>query len=194
MLTLPDLITLARLALVPLILWLSFSQQTLGLSLAAGLFLVAALTDWLDGFLARRLQTISRFGIIMDPVVDKVLVLGVLFVFSMREIVPPWIFLLLMAREFLITGLRHGISTPERAIGANWMGKTKFFLQMILIGLIYVNAIAEAAGRSFAAGRPLIFWFALIVTILAYLFLIGFVRPHVAGLLARNDPGDGPPD
>lgn len=99
------------------------------------LFLVAAFSDWLDGFLARRTGTISRFGTLMDALSDKVFILG-LFI-AMLQWMPFWAMpcvLLMLTREFLVTGLRLVALTQGRVLAAQSWGKMKTILQSITIG------------------------------------------------------------
>lgn len=133
--TLPNLVTLTRLALVP---FLIVCFQLGALRWALALFLVASLTDWVDGWLARRLNQTSRLGAMLDPLVDKVLVSASLIELTAMGLVPAWTVILILAREFLITGLRtaaadHGISIP-----ASIWGKAKTFVQTIAIALYLV--------------------------------------------------------
>jgi CDP-diacylglycerol--glycerol-3-phosphate 3-phosphatidyltransferase len=180
--TLPNVITLFRLTLIPLILALSYSERTHVISLAAGLFAVAVVTDWLDGYLARRLCAFSRLGTLLDPLVDKILVLGVFFVFMDRGLLPGWLFLLIMGREFAATTIRCSASSAGKAVGANWMGKTKFCLQVLVAALLYLSALMQAASRDFAAGEEVVFWSAVAMTVVSYLFLFRFIRFHAADL------------
>ena len=178
MLTVSNVITLLRLALLPFILYLTYSQQTGAVLLAWTLFSVAAVSDWLDGYVARRWSCISRMGTLLDPVVDKVVVLSVLFVLADLGLLPLWLVLLNMAREFLVTTARHAYSTPTHAVGANWMGKTKFVLQTAVIQFAYALLALESAGRGLPWGRGLLFGLALAMTLISCGFLINFVRRH----------------
>jgi CDP-diacylglycerol--glycerol-3-phosphate 3-phosphatidyltransferase len=178
LLTLPNLITLLRLALLPFLLWLTYSQQTQGLLLAWALFNAAAASDWLDGYLARRLRATSRLGALLDPVVDKVVILSLLFVLSDQELLPLWLVLLNMAREFLVTAARHAYSTPQHAVGANWMGKSKFVLQVFVVQLAFAVLVLRALGRAAPWGEGALFWTTLGMTAVSYAFLVNFVRWH----------------
>jgi len=178
LLTVPTLITLLRLALLPFLLVLTYSTQPGLLVLAWALFNVAAITDWLDGYLARRWNRISRLGTLLDPVVDKVVVLSILFVLADLGLLPLWIALLNMAREFLVTAVRHAYTTPAHAVGANWMGKTKFVLQVVVIQLAYGLLVLESAGHRFPPGRSGLLYLALGMTLVSFGFLANFVRWH----------------
>ncbi|NLW49311.1 MAG: CDP-diacylglycerol--glycerol-3-phosphate 3-phosphatidyltransferase [Candidatus Brocadiaceae bacterium] len=172
--SLPNAITLARLALVPAIVALTYAHRPLPLAAAALLFAVATASDWLDGYLARRLHAQSTFGTVLDPLVDKILVLCVLFVLADRGLVPLWLALLNMARELAVTAVRQARSTPARPLGANWMGKTKFCLQTGFVGLAYAHLLLQSTGRALPGGKALLFWCLAGTTALSYGFLVRF--------------------
>jgi len=182
--TAANIVTLIRLALIPFILWLSYARSLSGIITAAALFALAGASDWLDGFLARRLSAVSSFGKLLDPLVDKMLILGALFVFTRLGLIPDWIFLLNLARELVVTGARHHLSTPGHAVGANWMGKTKFCLQIVVVSLAYLHLIFQAAGRPLPAGEHLVLGSAVLMTAISCLFLACFIRTHAAELFA----------
>ena len=104
------------------------------------LFVVVAATDFLDGYLARRDNLVSVFGRIADPFVDKVLILGTLIYLTVlpwsREWVPTWVVVLILAREFLVTGIRGWVESLGREFGADALGKVKMVLQSIAVGAV----------------------------------------------------------
>jgi len=108
--------------------------------LAFWLFILVAATDALDGHLARRYGQVTAFGRVADPFVDKVLVLGTMIFLATfswsREWFPAWIVVVVLAREFLVTGLRGYIESLGLAFPADWFGKTKMILQCIAIGVV----------------------------------------------------------
>ena len=132
---LPNALTIVRLLLVPGILWLTYSSEPEKLGAALALFALAVLTDWLDGHLARSRGLVTPFGTVMDPVVDKILMLGVLFVLSARphEVLPLWVPLVILSRELLVSAVRQFGAAHGGLVGANWMGKTKFVIPPIFI-------------------------------------------------------------
>ncbi len=129
--TLPTWITLARLALVPLIL-ATFERPYL----CTSIFLVAALTDWLDGYLARRLNQVSDLGKWLDPLVDKLLILAPLLLLIQAQQIPIWAVFLWQAREYGITGWRSGQAQTQ---GANLWGKAKTVTQIVAIAMLLLN-------------------------------------------------------
>lgn len=104
------------------------------------LFIVVALTDILDGYLARRHNVVSTFGRIADPFVDKVLVIGTMVFLATldwsREWFPAWIVVIVLAREFLVTGIRGYAESIGAEFPADWFGKVKMLLQCWAIGVV----------------------------------------------------------
>jgi len=174
--TVPNAITAFRLALIPSMLAMTSSDHTSGVVIAAALFGLGAATDWLDGFVARRFHARSRLGAMLDPVADKAMVLGALFIFSDLGLIPLWLVLLNMFRELFMSGLRDILTTPTRIIGANWMGKVKFCIQVGLVELIYIHRILATRGSGLPGGQTTLFFALLAVTIVSFAFLFNFAR------------------
>ena len=140
---LPNLLTLSRMGLSLLLVWLLLLPG-LGPKVAALLvFTAAALTDWWDGRIARRRGLISKFGVLMDPIADKVLVLCAFAAFVKLGVVAWWMVLLIIARETLITGLRMIALAKGQALPAEASGKVKAASQMVTISLILLFLIAR---------------------------------------------------
>ena len=111
------------------------------LDVALVIFIVAGLTDVLDGYLARRMNLVTTFGRVADPVVDKIMVCGSFVYFvslSARTFVEPWMVVLILGREFLVTAVRSLFESEGRAFGALFWGKAKMFVQCITIAIILV--------------------------------------------------------
>lgn len=182
-LTLPNKLTLLRLALcVPyfaLILWAGRLEGPPGdargwdparlYDAAFLLFVIASVTDILDGYIARRRAQGTSFGRAADPAVDKILIVGS-FVLFPREAVPPAMTLLILAREILVQGLRGYLESLGIAFGANWWGKRKMLLQSLAVGAVLLY-LGHAQGGSGA--RParillpylhLFLWFVVVAT------------------------------
>ena len=120
------------------------------------IFSIAAATDWLDGFLARRLNLISDFGKFMDPLADKMLTTAAFLIFIDQGLLASWVVFIILTREFIVSGLRMTAASKGCVIAAGWSGKFKTVLQFILIitllihpeltainvGLIYAMTIA----------------------------------------------------
>lgn len=128
---LPNLVTFSRLLLsIPFLILLEFTGWEL---VAMWIFVVASLTDWVDGYLARRLNQVTELGKLLDPLVDKVLVTGALVALASRGVVPAWSVTAVLFREFLVTGLRAVEASRGVIIPAAWLGKVKAAVQMIAI-------------------------------------------------------------
>jgi len=136
---LPNKITLARIALIPLFLVVYFAQpfpQIINQWLALVIFVVAASTDALDGYYARKLKLVTNFGKLIDPLADKLLVCSVLVAFTATGLVPAWATILIIAREFYISGVRQLALEQNVVMAATGLGKVKTTFQITLI--VYV--------------------------------------------------------
>lgn len=133
---LPNKLTFLRLILaVPFIYFLQFSDEG-GFTyraIAFVIFVIASLTDFFDGYLARKHNLITDFGKIMDPLADKVLVISALVIFVDLGYIPSWMSIVVIAREFLISGIRMLVAAKGEVIPAGKLGKYKTTSQMIVI-------------------------------------------------------------
>lgn len=142
---LPNNLTLIRLLLIPVfVVLIEFDHYFW----AAVLFAVAAFTDYLDGYLARKLKQVSDFGKLMDPLADKLLVMSALIMlvgqrdlFNADPFVPAWIVVLILARETWVTGLRSLAANSGKVVAAGSAGKIKSFLQMVAIILLLLHRL-----------------------------------------------------
>lgn len=178
--SLPNAITVARLFLA-VIFFVVISQlpspptgDSTAAWLAVALFTVAALTDVLDGFLARRWKVVSGFGRVLDPVVDKVLIIGSMVFLVAPPLaggsgVEPWMLVVVIAREFLVTGLRSLAEARGIPFGADWMGKIKMFAQSLAVpfclGQATIAGCHDSAG--FCAFTRWLLWFTIAWTALS---------------------------
>ena len=134
---LPNLLTMGRIAIIPLVLWLLDSGTPRDCAWAAIVYGAAAITDLLDGYLARKMNVVSVLGKFLDPLADKLLVMASLVWMVPMGRIPEWAVALLLAREISITGLRSIASSEGVVIAAGEGGKSKTALQMIgIIALI----------------------------------------------------------
>jgi CDP-diacylglycerol---glycerol-3-phosphate 3-phosphatidyltransferase len=142
---LPTVLTLSRIVLIPFFVLTVDRHPVLG----ALLFSIASLTDFLDGYLARRSGQITTFGIIMDPIADKFLVISALIVLVDMTRLPVWVAIILIVREFLVTGLRVVALSKDIVIPAEMGGKLKTTAQitsilcLILVGTPFDNLPAD---------------------------------------------------
>ena len=161
---LPTKLTVSRIVLTFLIMALLFVPGVLAKGLALGLFLLACATDWWDGLLARRLNQITPLGILLDPIADKILVLGLLITFVQLRLVPAWMVVVILIRELVITGVRLYAASRQVVMAASREGKHKAASQMLMLLIILVllfvrELMAGAAAATFEAWmRGLIFW------------------------------------
>src|ERR1700681_3942414 len=136
---LPNLLTLSRLAAIPVLMVLLIARFAGHDELAAALFIVFSLTDTLDGQLARRRGTVSNLGTFLDPLADKLFVLSVLLVLVQEGLVAAWVVVVIFSRELLITILRSVGASQGRVIAAAPMGKTKTATQMAAVVLLILQ-------------------------------------------------------
>ena len=137
LLNLPNILTLTRVAAVPvLVVLLLFPGREAGFW-AALVFSLAAITDWLDGYLARRWDIVTVLGKFLDPLADKLIVMAALIMLIPMGRVPAWAVFLILAREIVVTGLRSIASSEGIVIAASDLGKNKTIFQMVaIIGLL----------------------------------------------------------
>jgi len=107
--------------------------------LALFVFSIAAATDWLDGYLARKLDLISDFGKFMDPLADKMLTTAAFLIFIDQGLLASWIVFVILTREFIVSGLRMTAAAKGVVIAAGWSGKFKTVLQMTAIIALLIN-------------------------------------------------------
>lgn len=139
----PTQLTVARACLTLVIVALLLWPGWLGPLLAIGVFLVASVTDWLDGYLARRWKQTSPLGALLDPLADKVLVLGVLAVFAYRGLIPWWIVGVVFAREALVTIARTWAAHRGAVLGAAQEGKQKMVWQLLAISCCMIVMLID---------------------------------------------------
>ncbi|ACM21182.1 (d)CDP-1,2-diacyl-sn-glycerol--sn-glycerol-3-phosphate 1-O-phosphatidyltransferase [Geotalea daltonii FRC-32] len=136
-LNLPNILTLLRIAAIPLLVILLLSPSREAGFWAAALFAIASITDWLDGYLARRMGIETVFGKFLDPIADKLIVMAALIMLLPYNRVPAWMVLVILGREIIITGLRGVASTEGLVIPASNLGKFKTIFQIVaILGLL----------------------------------------------------------
>ena len=122
---------------------------------AAFLFVLAAITDFFDGFIAREFNQITQLGKILDPLADKMLTLAGFLGLMMLGRADPWAIYLILTREFFITGLRVAAVSEGKEVAASFMGKIKTIIQMVAIGFLMMNW----------PGGSLLLWIAVVITL-----------------------------
>jgi CDP-diacylglycerol--glycerol-3-phosphate 3-phosphatidyltransferase len=165
----PNWITVSRLLSLPFILYLLNKPTPNQLWWAFAIFLVAAITDWLDGYLARKLNQVTDLGKFLDPLVDKLLVLAPFLALIELQQIPAWGVFLILAREMAIAGWRvsPNLSGKSSIPGANIWGKLKTVSQIVAIALL-IAPLSEAWTKP----SLMMFWLAVILTLVSGLIYI----------------------
>lgn len=159
---LPNKLTIARMIAVPFFI----AAYLLGYYPAAlVIFVVASATDALDGKIARSRGLVTNFGKIMDPLADKILVYSALCLFIESDIISAWMMILILAREFIVAGMRTVAASEGTVLAAGMSGKIKTVLQMVAV-IVYLFALCltDAKPTVMMAGN-VIFWASLVMTV-----------------------------
>ena len=150
MINIPNLLALARILVTPIIFWLLVDRDNplfagihfSWLDYAAGLlFVLAGVTDFFDGYIARHWNQMTKLGAILDPLADKMLTLAAFLGLMLLDRASPWAVFLILTREFFITGLRVVAVQEGRDVSASLLGKTKTVIQLIAIGFLLMDWI-----------------------------------------------------
>lgn len=159
----PNKLTLLRVILIPffVVCMLAVSAGW-GKWAALAIFIIASLTDMLDGYLARRDNLVTNFGKFMDPLADKLLVCSAMICLVDMERIPSWVVIIIIGREFVISGFRLIASDNGVVIAANYWGKIKTVCQMIMI----IVVIADLGGV-FVVVEQVLIYLSLILTVIS---------------------------
>jgi cardiolipin synthase (CMP-forming) len=186
-LNLPNLVTLLRIALIPLIVgvfylpdpWLNQEGKNFA---ATGIFIVAALTDWLDGYLARKLNQMSAFGAFFDPVADKLVVVGALIILLYLNRIDMVVALIIIGREIAVSALREWMAQlgQAKSVAVAFVGKLKTTLQMIAIPLLLFEDPLFGLVDCHALGTLLIY-VAAVLTVVSMLYYLRKALPLMRG-------------
>lgn len=148
--TLASKITLLRVAFIPVymvLMYLSGGQPGLWMWLALAIFILASITDYIDGQIARKCNQVSDFGKFLDPLADKLLTIAAMVMFCEWRVFPAWALMLVLTREFAVTGLRLVAVGKGKVIAAGWSGKVKTASSMIgLCALMAFPTVELLAG------------------------------------------------
>ena len=165
----PNKLTVARMIIVPflvvflLIGWGGDANRYISLAL----FVVASVTDWFDGYLARKNNLVTNFGKFMDPLADKLLVCSAMICMIERNRLPAWFVIIIIGREFIISGFRLIAAENGIVIAANYWGKFKTASQMIMIILLILHF-----DGIFVTLEQLFIWLSLALTIISLITYI----------------------
>ncbi|MFM7034452.1 MAG: CDP-diacylglycerol--glycerol-3-phosphate 3-phosphatidyltransferase [Planctomycetia bacterium] len=165
--TVPNVLSAARF-LLALVLFAAVERQAWGASLV--LFLVAASTDWVDGWWARRFNQVSRLGRIFDPLVDKVIICGAYVLLAGRDgsSIAPWMAVVVVVRELVVTAIRAEMERAGHDFSAVFSGKLKMVLQCAAVALELASRawpLAEIAGLGIRPVAATVSWAAVVATI-----------------------------
>jgi cardiolipin synthase len=203
MTSLPNLLTLSRICVIPLILALLFFPNPLTRWVALALFAFAGLTDFLDGYLARHRGEVSAFGRFLDPIADKLLVASVIVMLIAIDqleglIVIPAI--VILCREILVSGLREYLAEIQVPLPVSRLAKWKTVLQMIALGFLVVGDSAGPAGWPVDAIGNTGLWIAAVLTLITgYDYLVRGLKhvnhetPATTDSRPAEDPGSTDP-
>ena len=159
--TLPNALTVLRIFLVPLLVVFLLTEYTLvGLSV----FIIASLTDWFDGYLARRRQQITTLGQLLDPIADKLLVSAAFISLVELGLAPAWMVVIIVGREIAISGLRTVAADQGEKIPASSLGKYKTTVQMITVVLLILGP--RFLGEYFVLGKVGL-WLVVVLSLLS---------------------------
>ncbi len=199
---LPNYITLSRIASVPVLIWIlspKFPFQSVHGEqeiIASAVFILASITDGLDGYLARRRGQITTLGMLLDPLADKLMVTAayIILVAYNPRVVPPWIAVLVIGREFLVSGLRSIAASEGFTIEASDIGKLKTVIQIVSVVAAILNHRWDYWNfGGFIVGVHLIavtaiYWMATVSIISAVDYFVGFWKKidHASGRRRRR--------
>ncbi|MBQ1250651.1 MAG: CDP-diacylglycerol--glycerol-3-phosphate 3-phosphatidyltransferase [Clostridia bacterium] len=136
--TTANMITLARIAMIPVFMYCAISDGAQGNWIALAIFAFASLTDCVDGYIARKYNQITDFGKLVDPLADKLLVMSALLILLEQGVIPSWACILILAREFIVSSLRSIAASKGVVLAASWWGKVKTVSQLVCV--IYLMA------------------------------------------------------
>ena len=177
---LPNKLTVLRVIMIPffvVMLMLDGGMNQTYRYIAAAIFILASLTDFLDGNIARKYNLVTNFGKFMDPLADKLLVCSALICLIELGQLPAWMVLIIISREFIISGFRLVASDNGVVIAASYWGKWKTVFQMISVILLIVNIPALSMVTNLAL------WIALALTVIS---LLDYIKKNI-GILTEGD-------
>ena len=180
--TLPTLLTWARIAAIPLIVgvfYLPLKQHTINI-IATAMFIIFAITDWADGFLARRLNQTSAFGAFLDPVADKFLVCACMLVLVHLGRADVFAALIIVGREIAITSLREWMARigASASVAVHMLGKVKTTVQMLAIGFLLYDGTVLRLIDTRLWGRVLL-WTAALLTVWSMVYYLRRALPEI---------------
>ena len=173
----PNILTLLRILIIPIIIiTFYFDDLVFAHRLAACLFLIAAITDFLDGYIARKFNISSAFGRMMDPIADKLLIASILLMLVKFRKVNEVPALLILMREFLISGIREFMAEYKFNLPVSQISKVKTFVQMLAMFCLILGSKGSGLQWLDIFGK-IFLWFAAILTLLSgYYYLVDYIK------------------
>ena len=182
MLNLPNALTLLRIFLVPLLVVVLLTRMPAKEYLALAVFLVAALTDLLDGWIARKFKKVTRLGMLLDPIADKILVSAALISLVDLQEADAWAVCIIVGREFAVSGMRAIAAGEQITIAASSLGKWKMAAQVVGISLMILGARLDDIGLWRMTGRAALY----VMTAMALVSGYDYFRKYLPALLERE--------
>lgn len=184
---LPNALTLLRMFLVPLLVVVLLTRVEGHEYLGAGIFGLAVLTDYFDGFFARRRNEVTRLGILLDPLADKLLIAAALLSLVEMGLVPAWMVMIILARELAVTALRNVAAGKGVLIRASGLGKTKMVAQVTAVLMLMLSPVHPALRQP----GLVVLWVVVLLTLWSGAdYFVRFWRDVVRGPRAEPAPRD----
>jgi CDP-diacylglycerol--glycerol-3-phosphate 3-phosphatidyltransferase len=190
---LPNQLTVLRIILTPVFVWLFLSDSILLNQISFFVYVIAAITDWYDGWLARKFDYITKWGQFLDPLADKILTSSAFLVFTAIDVLELWMVIIIIVRDFLITGLRLYADMKKKTFTTSRLAKWKTFIQM---GFIYyllavftlkkVDAVYYGNESIFTALTDGTFIYLTMLTITVFTLFTGISYIYKNRLLIKN--------
>ncbi len=179
--SLPMKFTLARIFAVPFIILALYPNHLMWNTVAGVLFVLASITDYFDGYLARKYNAVSNMGKFMDPIADKILVTGVLTMLLYQSKVDPWMLLLILSRDTFIGGIRSVAAADQIIIAAKPTGKWKTAVQMLGMPALIIGPLDPVLPFLDKIGYGLL-WVSVILSITSGIeYYLGYLKSRKSG-------------
>ena len=199
---LPNKITILRIGLIPIMLWFIMQEDLVQYSIGYALAIFIGITDYLDGYIARRFGSVTRLGEFLDPVADKIFIISCFVYCTKISFLPGWLLILIIAREIAVTDLRIYATNKKINIKVSALGKTKTLLQNLLLLYLGCVRILQLLAYQDNAFRPLLdnpsveiirimlLCFVAVLTFLSmFLYIISFTKQAILQDQLLNTPG-----
>jgi len=170
MLNLPNLLTLFRILLVPLLVVALLTRFDGKEYVALGIFLVAAATDVLDGYVARRKRQITRLGKLLDPAADKILMSAAFISLVELNVAPAWMVVVIVAREFAVSALRSFAASDNVVIAAHLSGKVKTAIHAVAVAVCIIHErLVDLGAQAPDWLVPMVLWAAVVISVVSWI-------------------------